>query len=425
MSSSVKIPLLDLRKWLQSETEPIIKPLRDKGEKLLDEIKDRLDDVQENGDRLFTKSDKEVQKGSAKTYRCAKAANKMSKNISDIINRIAVPDNVSIENIQSLAEDLEKSFAAIEQERRTWYRRISPYFILDRRRLDISIKRTEDSIRELRSFLLSEYVDVETAKNLSDDIDKLSQLLENAEKRQRLINKIETRLNLHEEKIRKENQKIGLITDKTELDELAELEQRIIELGAKVKHSLRHLRKPFYKMQSLALRSQVALPPDEVRKLKQYMNNPFEALVSEEYGHPVLKRILQKLDDTMVRGKLKLKTTRFRKAQKQMDGILRKNSLFNLHRDCLAVVSRKRQLSASQTVTATQKEVDQLQTVLQKLQTQKESLESRRRVLKEEHQRILKKIESQKNELEKSILELVDKTVQVVLTKANKANANI
>jgi hypothetical protein len=93
MSGSFQIALADLKEWLQKETAPLIKPLRDKGKRLLDEIAKRLDDVRENGDRIFVKSDKEVQKGSSKTYRCAKAANKMSKNISDKINQVAVPES--------------------------------------------------------------------------------------------------------------------------------------------------------------------------------------------------------------------------------------------------------------------------------------------------------------------------------------------
>jgi len=142
MPESFQIALADLKEWLQKETAPLIKPLKDKGKRLLDEIAKRLDDVRENGDRIFGKSDKEVQKGSSKTYRCAKAANKMSKNIADIINQVAVPDDISYANFRLLIGDLEKAFAAIEHERRVWYRRISPYFILDRRRLDVAIKRS-------------------------------------------------------------------------------------------------------------------------------------------------------------------------------------------------------------------------------------------------------------------------------------------
>lgn len=62
MPESFQIALTDLKEWLQKETAPLIKPLKDKAEKLLKEIKNRLDDVQENGDRIFVKSDKEVQR---------------------------------------------------------------------------------------------------------------------------------------------------------------------------------------------------------------------------------------------------------------------------------------------------------------------------------------------------------------------------
>ncbi len=416
MPESFQIALADLKEWLQKETAPLIKPLKDKGKRLLDEVEKRLDDVRENGDRIFVKSDKEVQKGSPKTYRCAKAANKMSKNIADIINQAAVPDDISYENFRLLIVDLEKAFAAIEHERRVWYRRISPYFILDRRRLDVAIKRAEDSIQELRSFLFQKYVKIKTAENTLDMVDKLSQLLEKAEDVQKRKTQREMRTKLFEEKIRKNEQRMGSIQDKAELNELSKLEQRIRDLKVKVKYNLRHLQKPFYKMQSLARRGQVALPPDEARKLQQYRKNPFEALSSEEGGYPLLKRLAQRLDDTIRQGKLKLKTARLRKAREQIDGVLEKDYLVTLHHHCLEAISKKKQLSTSEAVAATQRELEQLQSTLQKLQKQKESIESKVRSLKEEHQRISKKIENLKNELEKSIFELIDKRVQVVLT---------
>jgi hypothetical protein len=425
MSESFQIALADLKEWLNKETAPIIKPLKDKGESLLGEIRNRLEDVRENGDRIFDKSDREIQKGSPKTYRCAKAANKMSKNILDIINQVAVPENLSYENFRLLLRDLEKAFAAIEYERRVWYRRISPYFILDRRRLDIAIKRAKDSIQELHGFLFQKYAKVKTVENTLAMIDRLLQLLERAESVRKQKTQIETRIKLLEGNIQENEQKIGLIRGKAELNELSKLEQRIRDLKEKVKYNLRHLQKPFYKMRSLARSARVALPPDEARKLEQYMSNPFEALTSEGEGHPILKRILRRVDDAIRQGKLRLKTARLRKAREQIDGILKKDSLVNLHHDCLEAISKRKQLLTSETVAATQRELEQLQAALQKLRKQKEYIESRRRILEEEHQRTSKKIEIQKNELEKSIFVLTDKRVQVVLTKANKADANI
>ena len=418
MSQDFQIALADLKEWLQKETAPIIKPLKDKGRRLLKEIRSRLDDVRENADKLFEKSDREVQKGSSKTYRCAKAANKLSKNISSMINKVAVPDDISYENFQLLIGDLEKTFGAIDHERRVWYRRISPYFILDRRRLDIAIKRAQDTSQEMRSFLSQKYVKAKNAENMLDMIDRLFQLTHEAEDTKERKSQAETRIGLLEEEMRKKEQKIGLIQDKAELVELSTLEQRINDLKVKVKYNMRHLQKPFSKIQSLARSARVALPPDEARKLEQYMKTPFEALTSEKEGHPVLKSIVQRVDDAIRQGKLKLKAARLRKAREQIDGILKKDSLASLHHDCLEAISKRQQLLTSETIVATQRELNQLQATLQKLQMQKESIASRRRVLEEKHQRTLKKIETQKNELENSIFELIDKNVQVVFTKA-------
>ncbi|MGD8507137.1 MAG: hypothetical protein PVF15_10825, partial [Candidatus Bathyarchaeota archaeon] len=316
-----------------------------------------------------------------------------------------------------LIGDLQRAFAAIEHERRVWDRRISPYFILDRRRLDIAIKRAKDSIQELHRFLVQEYVNVKTAENALDMVDKLSQLLEDVKGAQKRKIQTETRLKLIEEKMGKDEQRINIVQGQTELDELSRIEHEIGDLKVKVKYSLRHLQKPFYKMQSLARRAEVALPPEETRKLVQYMENPFEALSSEEEGYPLLKSMLRKLDDAIRQGKLKLKTARLRKAREQINGVLRKDSLINLHNDCLAAVLKRKQLLTSKAVAATQDELGQLQTALQNLQKRKESVESRRRILEEERQRILKRVEAHKGTLENSIFELTNKKVQVVFAK--------
>jgi predicted nucleic acid-binding Zn-ribbon protein len=414
MSESLQIPLADLKEWLQRETAPLIKPLKDKGKSLLDEIKGRLDDVREMGDRIFVNSDKEMQKGSPKTYRCAKAANKMSKNISNIISQVVISDDISYENFRLLLVDLKKAFAAIEYERRVWYPRISPYFILDRRKLDITIKRAEDSIRELRSFLFQKYVKAKTAENTLTVIDKLSQQLEEAETIQKRRRQTETSIKLLEKRIQENEHKIGLIQNKAELNELSSLEDKIRDLREKVKYNLRHLQKPFYKMKNLARSSQVALPPDEARKLEQYMNDPFEALISEEEGHPMLKRILQRVDDAIRSGKLKLKAARLRKAREQIDNIFKKDSLNPLQHECKVTISKRKQLLTSQTVATTRRELEQLQALLQNLKREKKSIDSKMRSLGEEYQKMLERIEIQKSKLEKSVFKLTGKRIQVI-----------
>lgn len=415
MFTSFQIKLIDLKPWLQEEIKPIIEPLKEKGERLLSEIKNRLKDIEENGNKIFVNSEKEAEKVSPKTYRCAKAANKMSKNILNIIDQIVVPNEVSYENFTMLLKDLEKALAAIIYEKRAWYPRISPYFILDRKKLDIATKRIEDSIHELHNFLLQKYVKAKTAENMLKMADRLSQLREKALNFQKQKIQTETRIKSLKDKMREIQQRIGSTKDVAELNELTRVEREINDLREKVKYNLRHLQKPFYKLQSLARSAQVALPPEEARKLEQYMNDPFEALTSEEKGHPLLKRILQRIDNAIRQGKLKLKPARLRKARQQMENILKNNTLNLLQHNCIEATLRREQLVTSEKITSTQKELKYLQVTLQNLQKEKEAADLKMKSLEEEYQKLLEKIENQKSKLEKSVFRLIGKRIHVIL----------
>jgi predicted nucleic acid-binding Zn-ribbon protein len=129
----------------------------------------------------------------------------------------------------------------------------------------------------------------------------------------------------------------------------------------------------------------------------------------------MLKGILQKVDGAMAEGKLKLKKSRLRKAKDQIDYILNKNALLSLHQSCKEVFSKKQQLSASGVISKSRDELAQLQENLRDLQKRKELIESRGAVLERRIKETLEKIEEQKKGLEKIVLDLTNKNVQVLL----------
>jgi multidrug efflux pump subunit AcrA (membrane-fusion protein) len=145
------------------------------------------------------------------------------------------------------------------------------------------------------------------------------------------------------------------------------------------------------------------------------LNKPFEALATEKEGYPMLKRILQKMDDAIAQGKLKLKKSRLRKAKDQTNNILHKNTLLSLHQNCKEAIARKQQLSTSGIITKSRNELTQLQKNLRDLQKRKELLNSRGAVLERQTKEALEKNEDEKKELEEIVLELTNKKVQVLL----------
>lgn len=416
MSETLEIPLKDLRKWLEQETVPIVEPLKAKGRSLLDDVRDKLDDVSEACDKLLEDAERKIAKGSRKTYRRAKVLAKLARSFSEMIDKVTIPDEVSRENLHVLCENLGKTLATIGRERWKWFPVISPYFIIDRRRFDIALKRAMDSLKELRSFTSNEYAKkAKTVEDAFSVIERLLQTLGELDEAKKRMRKTELRKRSLEKKIAENQRKITLIQSKSEVVELAQINQKIEELEKEVKHNLRYLQKPFIKFQSLARGRSYSLPLDEAKKLSEYLSNPFEAFATEPEGYPTLKRILQRMEDAMTQRKLKLKSSRLRKAKNQIDSVLNKDSLAPLHQNCKETFSQKQQLSTSGIITKTRSELTQLQQGLKDLQKRKELVDSRSAVLKEKIETTLKKVEKQKKELGKAVLKLTDKNVQVVL----------
>jgi len=176
------------------------------------------------------------------------------------------------------------------------------------------------------------------------------------------------------------------------------------------------LQKPFYKLQSLSRSGEVAVPPDEIRKLEEYLADPLVALAAEGNGYPTLRSMLTKLDSTIAQGKLKLKTQRLRKAQDQITAVISKNSLDQLHKNGQEVLAQRKQLLSSEATRTLQSEILQLQRQLEALQKEYELITARNKALKNDQLKLKERTERLRKELEDKILQLTHKNAHVILT---------
>jgi hypothetical protein len=415
MSGALELKLEDLKAWLERETTSIIQPLKNEGKKLTATLKSRLEDFESVCESFLESSEKEMLKSSPKTYRRAKAAYKLAQKTLEIMDKISVPEEISFESVQKLCEDLERVLALVGQERWKWFRIIEPYFILDRRKFDITLKRAADSYGELRNFLTHKYAKVKDAEATFSSVDKLKQTLDESKELDKSKEQMKSRSFSLEKEIEDTQRKISSLQSKGEARELVQVNQRIEELDAKVKHGLRHLQKPLIKLRSLAQSGQIAIPLEEAKKLDEYLSKPFTAFATEDDGYPLLKSILRKLDEVSSQGKLKLKMSRLRKAQEQIDATLHKDILISLQQSCKEAFSHRQQLLASEAIATFQKETEQVQENLREMQKQKSLADSRNAFFETEQKKTLEKIDNQKTELEKLILKLSNKNVHIIL----------
>ncbi len=415
MPESLEIPLSDLNEWLTQETTSIVKPLRADAKELLEDIHEKLEDLLESCDKLLDDAEKEIAKGSRKTYRRAKALHKLAGKFADLVEEVSIPEEISGESLHQTREQIGKTLKTIGKERAKWFRAISPYFIISRRRFDVTLKRADDSFQDLTNFLSDDYAEAAAAEGVSSKIEELRDSLEELKKIEKAKENRKRRRELVEKKIAETQQKLQMIHTKDEVVELVQINERIKELRGKVKRELRHLQKPFLKFQTLASNPGYSLLPEEIKKLDQYLTNPFKALATEKEGYPLLGSILQKIDAALDNKKLKLKSSRLRKAKDQINRILNKNSLLSLHQNCSEAFSKKHELSTSGAISKTRDKRSELQDRLKDLQTRKRLLKARDARFEKKHKEAGTRVNEQKRALEKLASKLSGKSVQIVI----------
>jgi hypothetical protein len=410
----LKFSSSDVKVWLERETGSILNPVHTKAQKLVDEMRKSLDNLTDTSKMLLDNSGKEIEKRNMKTYGRARAMNKLARLFYDRMRQVKVPDKVTYASLSNFVQETQKAFTVTEVDIRNWFPRISPFFILDRRRFLAVFEKAKILWRDLESFVAREYVKTKTLEDTFQLIDKLTAYEKQLRELGERMAKVEGEKASVEKKIAEAQQKIVDMKSMGSIGQLSQTGSEIGTLSVEVKHNLQHLQKPFIKLQSLATHGTGSgLTPEELKKLAQYLENPFEALSTEEGGYPLLKQILGKLRRSISEDKLKLKPEKARKAEQAITNILGNNSLASLHQRCRNAMTRKTQLSTSEEVAATQRDLAKLNEHIQNLTRTKGVFEAEEVSIKKACVETAERIRNHKGEIEKNILSFMGKKVTI------------
>lgn len=411
ISAALEIPIQNFKEWLTKESASTTEPIRNEATKHLNEIKARLEEARKACEFFANESEREMQKG--KSYRRTRASRKLAQFFIKSIDGLAVPNQISYSNLQTFQEELGKMLFMVGRERAVWFPRISPLFIMTRRKIDVAFKNVADSLENLRSFMSMKYSKLKILEDSLQTVDDIVKSLESLKETERNLKETASTLNLLIQEIREKEEKLSMLRYSQEMTSLQEVNKQKQELEKRVQHELRHLQKPFIKLQSLARNAEISLLPDENQKLDEYLQNPFDALASEEENYPILKRILRQLNNAINQKKLKLKASRLRKAQEQINDLLTKNTLATLQKNCIQTMRQKQQLLTSQNMATFQEEIQKLEKELTEKRKQKELLEINKAKLEQEYRENKEKTEKQKKNLEETISNTLNKKITI------------
>jgi hypothetical protein len=414
LMSELVISSKEIGSWLERETKSTFIPVHSKAQKLLGEMRKTLENLEDVSKMLLDNSGKEIEKRNMKTYKRARALNKLGRLFTERMHKMKVPEKVTYDSFHDFVNHAEKAFNVTDVDVRNWFPKISPFFILDRRRFLLIFEKSKDSLKDLRDFLNKEYVKTKTLEETFQAIEKLLALEHDLASLEEKIAGIQKEKSLVEKEIVDRKQRLADLRGQGSMSQLIQTRKEISALSKDVKHNLRHFKKPFLKLQSMASRGGGSgLTPEELNKLRQYMESPFQAFATEETGHPILSQILIKLDRLVSEEKLKLKSDKARKAQQDIGDINSKNSLSNLHQRCRDAMSRRTQLSTSQEVAKTQEDISTLHKEIEDLIRKKEVVETKESVAESTHTEISEKIQNHKSDIEKNVMDFLNQRVRV------------
>ena len=152
----------EVKPWLENQTSTILSPVHDEARKLKDNMNMALQDVNEVSKMLFDNSTKEIERRNMKVYNRARALNKLSRLFLDRLKKVTAPEEISYDSLTKYVQEIQKVFIVMDIDIKNWFPRISPFFIMDRRKFLTIYERAKLQYHSLNDFLTKEYVKTKT-----------------------------------------------------------------------------------------------------------------------------------------------------------------------------------------------------------------------------------------------------------------------
>jgi hypothetical protein len=415
MSEAIQFSSNDAKSWLEKETGAILTPVHEQAKKHRDDMRDAIQTVTEVSKTLLENSAKEIEKRNMRVYNRARAMNKLARLFTERIRKVTIPDEVSYDSLNKFAQETQKVFMVTDIDIKNWFPRISPFFIMDRRKFLAVHEKAKESLAALNDFLTKEYVKTKTLEETFQLITELHDMERQLSEVEAEKKSIENERVPIEREIAELERKIAELQGEGPVEQLFLVEAEIEKLNKELKHALRHMQKPFKKMRALSLyRGGAGLTEDERAMLEQYLEKPFKALTTEADGYPVLKQILQKMARLMDEGKLKLKSDKARKAEQDMNAILKRDYLAKIYKRCAEVAARERELLNSAKMEEIKRDLSKYQEQNSRLKAKKGRVEAHEAVKKRAYNEIVSKIDNHKKTIEKNVQSSLGQTIQIL-----------
>ncbi|MCD6515597.1 MAG: hypothetical protein J7L07_11795 [Candidatus Odinarchaeota archaeon] len=398
------IPLNELDSWyeekIRDKTQDYVKEVN----KVIDHIEKDIDFLQELLDIMINTDFKAPELATSSARRLGEKMKEL------IVEFLDAPEDIRYDTIDDYIARIDKFSEQVFKYGKIWVPQLTKHYKSHLKKIDFFLKDIEKKKNELRE-IQREYKWVKELQiiftkvnELRKDLSKLSEYNERLKEYEQQLAKVETELN-------DVNEKIDVLKSRLKLDELKQINDEIEKMRQEVISILNTFQKPFKKILSAPPSITTRIPGELQQVLMEYSEDPFNALIEEDIGHPKLNKLLRKMKDILNNVDIGLKSSDVRRTLKKIDKILKSNELKRLQEDCKRLFERKKEIEGISGIS----ELEKLREEKEKLERIRSSIKFKIDNLRVQINERENKIKNSKENLETLIKEKIGEEINIVL----------
>jgi len=408
--------LNQLEAWISKQLEEYFRIVYKETSSFQKNLDLALRDLKETCSDILKKSERDMveRKKEPAFYRAARAANRMSREISETLSATVVVEARSYQGLKTFHENVEKLLTSASRTRDQWVPQIRPYYILDMMSLNGSIDKLKRLANSLREFQSKKAPTLRAVEEIHAKIAQIEDLRQEGEASNRMIADLKKKLSeIEEASIDKQNGYQKIMEDQR-IRTLIETERRLTELKGELTASgLSHLGRPLRKLLSTIERGEFFLQPEYKQPITDYLKAPLRTFLKEKEGYPVLKMILLNVQKAIQDKKLGIKEKKAKKVLAQIDAIVNKNSLDRIYAQGRRLIVQRREELANASVSEMYRERVSIRRELDELKRRKSEILKRIQGIEEEAKMREGQIKEHMMLIERRVKEVTGKQITI------------
>jgi len=414
----MSISLNQLEAWLSKELEEYFRIIDKETSSFQKTLDVALRDLKETCNDILKKSERDMveRKREPAFYRAARAANRMSREISETLSATVVGADRSYQGLKTFHDNVEKLLTSASRTRDQWVPQIRPYYILDMMSLNSSIDKLKRLTNSLREFQSKKAPTLRAVEEIHAKITQIEEFRREEEASNQMINDLKKKLSDIEEASIDKRTAYQKITEDQRIRTLLEMERRLIELREELTVSgLSHLGRPLRKLLSTIERGEFFLQPEYKQPIIDYLNAPLRTFLKEKEGYPVLKMILLNIQKATQEKKLGIKEKKAKKVLAQIDAIVNKNSLDRIYAEGRKLIAQRSEELADANVLEMYRERISIRKALDELKRRRSEILKRIEGIEEEAKTCERQIREHMMLIERRVKEVTGKQITITM----------